>query len=71
MRRLVVDTDVVSYIFNWHPSAPRYVELLESNEVVLPFITPAELVAQSLCISDSAVLYLINIQLLLMPDWWA
>jgi hypothetical protein len=27
--------------------------------------------AQSLCISDSAVLYLINIQLLLMPDWWA
>jgi hypothetical protein len=28
-------------------------------------------VAQSLCISDSAVLYLINIRMSLMPDWWA
>jgi hypothetical protein len=26
---------------------------------------------QSLCISNSAVLYLKNIHMLLMPDWWA
>lgn len=43
MKRLVVDTDVVSYIFKWHPSAPGYVELLESNQVVISFITPAEM----------------------------
>jgi predicted nucleic acid-binding protein len=43
MRRLVADTDVVSYIFKWHPSAPRYVQLLESNEVMLSFVTPAEM----------------------------
>ena len=43
MKRLVADTDVVSYIFKWHSSAPRYVELLEANEVVLSFITPAEM----------------------------
>lgn len=43
MRRLVADTDVVSYIFKWHPSAPRYVELLADNEVVLSFVTPAEM----------------------------
>lgn len=43
MRRLVVDTDVVSYIFKWHSSAPRYVELLADNEVVLSFVTPGEM----------------------------
>ncbi len=43
MRRLVVDTDVVSYIFKWHTSAPRYVELLADNQVVLSFVTPAEM----------------------------
>jgi predicted nucleic acid-binding protein len=43
MKRLVVDTDVASYIFKWHPSAPGYVELLESNQVVISFITPAEM----------------------------
>jgi len=43
MKRLVADTDVVSYIFKWHTSAPRYVELLEANEVVLSFVTPAEM----------------------------
>ena len=30
-----------------------------------------ERVAESLCISDSAVLYLKNIHMLLIPDWWA
>ena len=43
MRRLVADTAVVSYLFKWHPPAPSYVELLESNEVVLCFVTPAEM----------------------------
>jgi predicted nucleic acid-binding protein len=41
MRHLVVDTDVVSYIFKWHTSAPRYVELLADNEVVPSFVTLA------------------------------
>jgi hypothetical protein len=35
MKRLVADTDVVSYIFKWHTSAPRYVELLEATPVSL------------------------------------
>jgi tRNA(fMet)-specific endonuclease VapC len=43
MRQLVADTDVVSYIFKWHPLAPRYVELLADNEVVLSFVTLAEM----------------------------
>ncbi len=43
MRRLVVDTEVVSYIFKWHTSAPRYVELLADNEVILSFVMPAEI----------------------------
>jgi tRNA(fMet)-specific endonuclease VapC len=43
MRQLVVDTDVVSYIFKWHTSAPRYVELLADNEAVLCFVTLAEM----------------------------
>jgi predicted nucleic acid-binding protein len=43
MRRLVVDTDVLSYIFKWHTSAPRYVKLLADNEVVLCFVTLAEM----------------------------
>ena len=43
MRRLLVDADVASYIFKWHPFAPRYVELLADNEVVISFVTPAEM----------------------------
>jgi hypothetical protein len=43
MKRLVAGTDVVSYISKWHPFAPRYAELLEANEVVLSFVTPAEM----------------------------
>ena len=38
-----MDTDVVSYIFKWHTSAPLHVELLADNEVVLSFVTPAEM----------------------------
>ena len=43
MKRLLADTDVVSYIFKWHPFAARYVQILETNEVVLSFVTPAEM----------------------------
>jgi len=43
MKRLVVDTDVVSYIFKWHTSAPRFVEILADNEVILSFVTLAEM----------------------------
>jgi predicted nucleic acid-binding protein len=43
MRRLLVDTDVASYIFKWHPLAPRYVELMADNEVLISFVTLAEM----------------------------
>ena len=43
MSRLVVDTDVASYFFKWHPFPPRHVEILESKQVVLCFVTPAEM----------------------------
>jgi predicted nucleic acid-binding protein len=42
MRQLVVDTDVVSYIFKRHPSAPRYVQALRGNDPVISFMTLAE-----------------------------
>lgn len=42
--RLVVDTDVASYIFKWHPDwAPRYAALLRGHQLVLSFMTVAEL----------------------------
>jgi tRNA(fMet)-specific endonuclease VapC len=43
MSRIVVDTDVASYIFNWHSSAPGYVKALRGGELVLSFMTIAEL----------------------------
>jgi len=43
MIHLIVDTDIVSYIFKWHPSAPHYIELLAGNEVAISFVTPAEM----------------------------
>lgn len=40
--RLVVDTDVASYVFKWHPKfAPRYVEIIRGSELVLSFMTKA------------------------------
>lgn len=42
MRQLVVDTDVVSYVFKWHPSAPSYLEALKGNDPVISFMTLAE-----------------------------
>jgi tRNA(fMet)-specific endonuclease VapC len=43
MSQIVVDTDVASYIFNWHSSAPRYVNALRGSELILSFMSIAEL----------------------------
>jgi len=44
MTRLVVDTDVASYIFKWHPDfAPQYAEILHASKPVLSFMTVAEM----------------------------
>lgn len=42
--RLVVDTDVASFVFKWHPGfAPPYVEIIRGCELVLSFMTLAEM----------------------------
>jgi predicted nucleic acid-binding protein len=42
--RLVVDTDVASFIFKWHPEfAPRYVGIIRGPELVVSFMTLAEM----------------------------
>jgi len=42
--RLVVDTDVASFIFKWHPEfAPRYVGVVRSSELIVSFMTVAEM----------------------------
>lgn len=42
--RLVVDTDVASYIFKWHPEfAPRYVSIIRGPELIVSFMTLAEM----------------------------
>jgi tRNA(fMet)-specific endonuclease VapC len=42
--RLVVDTDVASFIFKWHPVfAPRYVSMFASAELIVSFMTLAEM----------------------------
>lgn len=44
MARLVVDTDVASFIFKWHLDfAPRYVEILRGSELVISFMTQGEM----------------------------
>src|SRR5260370_9795553 len=43
MSQIVVDTDVASYIFNWHSLAPRWVEALRGSELILSFMSIAEL----------------------------
>ncbi len=43
MKQLVVDTDVISYIFKWHPLAAHYVDLLTDKEPVISFTTLAEM----------------------------
>jgi predicted nucleic acid-binding protein len=42
--RLVVDTDVARFIFKWHPEfAPRYVAIVRGSELVVSFMTLAEM----------------------------
>jgi predicted nucleic acid-binding protein len=42
--RLVVDTDVASFVFKWHPEfAPRYVGIIRGSELVVSFMTLAEM----------------------------
>jgi predicted nucleic acid-binding protein len=42
--RLVVDTDVASFIFKWHPEfAPRYVGIIRGYELIISFMTLAEM----------------------------
>ena len=42
--RLVVDTDVASFVFKWHPEfAPQYVAILRGSEFVVSFMTIAEM----------------------------
>jgi tRNA(fMet)-specific endonuclease VapC len=43
MSQVVVDTDIASYIFNWHSSAKYYVDALRGSELVLCFISIAEM----------------------------
>ena len=44
MERLVVDTDVASFVFKWHPEfASRYVVILRGFELVVSFMTLAEM----------------------------
>src|SRR5690349_8550889 len=43
-KKLVIDTDVASFLFKWHPEfAPRYVDLVRGSELVLSFMTVAEM----------------------------
>jgi predicted nucleic acid-binding protein len=41
--QIVVDTDVASYIFNWHSLAQQYADALRGSELILSFMTIAEL----------------------------
>jgi hypothetical protein len=43
MSQIVVDTDIASYIFNWHSLAPRYLEALRGCDLVISFMSVAEL----------------------------
>ncbi len=43
MSQIVVDTDVASYIFNWHTLAQQYVNALRGSDLILSFMSVAEL----------------------------
>ncbi len=43
MSHVIIDTDIASYIFNWHSSARRYVDALRGFELILSFMSIAEL----------------------------
>src|SRR6266542_570945 len=42
MSQIVVDTDVASYLFNWHSLAQDYANALRGSELVLSFMSVAE-----------------------------
>jgi predicted nucleic acid-binding protein len=43
MSQIVVDTDVASYIFNWHTLAQRFSGALNGSELILSFMSIAAL----------------------------
>src|ERR1700722_13919399 len=43
MSPVVVDTDIASYIFKWHSSAQHYVDALRGSELILSFMSVAEM----------------------------
>jgi tRNA(fMet)-specific endonuclease VapC len=43
MNKILVDTDIASYIFNWHSSAKQYVDALRGAQLVLCFMSVAEM----------------------------
>ena len=43
MSLIVVDTDVASYLFNWHSLAQNYVNALHGSELILSFMSAPEL----------------------------
>ena len=43
MSQIVVDTDVASYLFNGHSSAPRYANALRGSDLILSFMSVAEM----------------------------
>jgi predicted nucleic acid-binding protein len=43
MSQIVVDTDIASYLFNWHSLAQDYVRALRGSQLILSFMSIAEL----------------------------
>jgi predicted nucleic acid-binding protein len=43
MSPVVVDTEVASYIIKWHPSGQRYLESMRGAELILSFMSVAEM----------------------------
>jgi tRNA(fMet)-specific endonuclease VapC len=43
MSQIVVDTDVASYLFNWHSLEQNYANALHGSELILSFMSVAEL----------------------------
>jgi tRNA(fMet)-specific endonuclease VapC len=43
MSQVIVDTDIASYTFSWHTLARRYSDALRGSELILSFMSIAEL----------------------------
>ena len=43
MSQIVVDSDVASHLFNWHSLAQSYANALQGSELILSFMSAAEL----------------------------